>query len=169
TRGAPPGWARPWFQALLLRAGAMRLAVPLVKLHSVLSWERDEQVEPALGQPYWMHGAIYHRGRYVRVVDTAALVLPEERRPPPAERRRGRLLVLGEGEWALSTRELGDVLKLQPEQVQWRSAQGRRPWLAGTVREHLCALLDPEALVALLERDVPPEDGAGLAATPRAE
>ncbi|GEM_PF-540710 len=148
-----PAWARPFFQALTLHVGALRLAVPLVKLHRVVPWEEPDEVEPTVGQPAWMHGLLDHRGQYVQVVDTAELVLPEERRPPLEERRAGKIIIVGDGNWGLACREVGAVLKLTPEQVQWRSAEGRRRWLAGTVREHLCALVDTDAFADMLERE----------------
>lgn len=148
-----PAWARPFFQALTLHVGALRLAVPLVKLHRVVPWEDPDEVEPTVGQPGWMHGLLDHRGRYVQVVDTAELVLPEDRRPPLEERRAGKIIIVGDGNWGLACREVGAVLKLTPDQVQWRSAQGRRRWLAGTVREHLCALVDPDAFADMLEQE----------------
>ncbi|MFP4146956.1 MAG: chemotaxis protein CheW [Halorhodospira sp.] len=148
-----PAWARPFFQVLILHVGAIRLAVPLIKLHRVVAWEDPEEVQPTVGQPRWMHGLLDHRGRYVQVVDTAELVLPEERRPPVAERRKGKIIIVGDGRWGLACRDVGEVLRLRPEQVQWRTAAGQRRWLAGTVREHLCALVDTDAFAELLEQE----------------
>ena len=35
---------------------------------------------------------------------------------------------------------VGGMLQvLRPEQVRWRSARSKRPWLAGTVVKHMCA------------------------------
>ena len=148
-----PAWARPFFQALTIHVGALRLAVPLVKLHRVVPWDDPEAVQPAVGQPEWMHGLLDHRGRYISVVDTAELVLPPERRPEPEERRHGKIIIVGDGTWGLACRDVGDVLKLRPEQVQWRGSASRRRWLAGTVREHLCALVDTDAFAAMLAEE----------------
>lgn len=148
-----PGWARPWFQAMIFHVGQLRIAVPLVKLHRVLRWDESTQVEPYAGQPSWVHGAIYHRKRLVRVVDTAELVLPPSHRPPLEERRRGKLLVVGDGSWALACQDVGDVFRLTPDQIQWRSQQGQQRWLAGTVSERLCALLDTDLFAQLLENE----------------
>lgn len=147
-----PDWAKPSFQALLFTVGNLRLAVPLVKLHSVVPWESME-TEPLPSQPQWMDGLCFYRGRHVRVVNTAELVLPAERRPDPETLRPRKLLVVGDATWALSCRDVEDVITLQPTQVQWRSPQGRRRWLSGTVREHLCALMDTDAFAELLEAE----------------
>jgi len=44
-------------------------------------------------------------------------------------------------------------VRISPDQVKWRSTQGKRPWLAGTVIEHMCALIHVDSLVALLESE----------------
>lgn len=157
-----PSWAHPWFQAMIFHIGPLQVAVPLVKLQRVLRWDTERQVEPYAGQPHWIHGALYHRRRFVRVVDTAELVLPTQHRPAPEERRYGKLLVVGDGSWALACQEVGEVFRLTPKQVQWRSEHGRQRWLAGTVSERLCALLDTDAFTQLLESE---DDLQGALAT----
>jgi purine-binding chemotaxis protein CheW len=141
-----PEWAEPDFQALLFQVGALKLAVPLVKLHSVIPW--SEQVTPMPNQPLWCHGLLRYRERNVRVVDTATLVLPAEKREQPIA--RNHMLVLEGGEWALSCSEIGTVIKLAPHEVKWRREAGQRPWLAGTVLGQLCALLDTQAFASML-------------------
>ncbi len=148
-----PDWARPHFQALILHVGPLRVAVPLVKLRRVVAWADPEAVQPAVGQPEWMHGLLDHRRQLVQVVDTARLILPEDRLPPPAERRAGRIVLVADGSWGLACQEVGDVLRVRADQVAWRTSAGRRPWLAGTVREHLCALIDTDAFARMLERE----------------
>ncbi len=41
-------------------------------------------------------------------------------------------------------------IRLEPSAVKWRTDRGKRAWLAGTVIEHMCALLDVEALAQLI-------------------
>ena len=41
-------------------------------------------------------------------------------------------------------------IRLDPSEVKWRSQRTQRPWLAGTVIEHMCALLDVAALAELI-------------------
>jgi purine-binding chemotaxis protein CheW len=42
------------------------------------------------------------------------------------------------------------VISLRPEDVKWRGSQGRRPWLAGTVIQQMCALLEVDAFLEQL-------------------
>ncbi|MBA1149564.1 chemotaxis protein CheW [Ectothiorhodospiraceae bacterium WFHF3C12] len=145
-----PEWAEPDFQALIFHVGGLKLAVPLVKLHSVVPWE--EQVTPMPNQPGWCHGLFNYRGHNVRVVDTAALVLPADKRAEAAADTPEQILVVGDGRWAMSCTRVGDVVRLKPGEVKWRTARGQRPWLAGTVREKLCAVMDTEAFADMLDR-----------------
>lgn len=148
--GSPvPEWAEPDFQALIFHVGSLKLAVPLVKLHSVVPWE--DQITPTPNKPDWCHGLFHYRGHNVRVVDTARLVLPPEKRALDGAGQPTQILVVGDGRWAMSCTSIGDVVKLTPGEVKWRTAQGRRPWLAGTVRERLCAVMDTEAFAAMLD------------------
>jgi purine-binding chemotaxis protein CheW len=40
---------------------------------------------------------------------------------------------------------------VRPEQVRWREVPGKRPWLAGMVKEKMCALIHVEALIEMLQ------------------
>lgn len=144
-----PEWAEPDFQALIFQVGGLKLAVPLVKLHSVVPWA--DQVTPMPNQPAWCHGLFTYRGHNVRVVDTATLVLPPEKRHLDDADAPSKILVVGDGRWALSCSRVGEVVRLTPGEVKWRTAKGQRPWLAGTVRERLCAVMDTEAFAAMLD------------------
>ena len=86
------------------------------------------------------------------MVDTAGLVLPADRAAldPVTRGRAASLLVIDDGRWALACKQIGEVVALDRSEVKWRSTASKRPWLAGTVSERGCALLDVEQLVLLL-------------------
>lgn len=156
--GVAPAWARPDFQALLFQVGRLKLAVPLLKLHSVVPW--TEHISAMPNQPRWCHGMFRYRERNVVVIDTERLVLPDNRQRTDDETAGAEhILIVGDGRWGLACRTVGEVTRLTPEEVKWRSARGRRPWLAGTVLGRLCALMDTEAFSAMLT-----ESRAGAAA-----
>ena len=145
-----PEWAREPFQCLLFQVAGLKLAVPLARLNGVLPFA---PVTPLPNHSEHFLGLLPHQGRNVRIVDLARVVLAERQLQgglrPAAERCRNIVLVAG-GAWGLACDGIGDALTLDAGRVRWRSAAGRRPWLAGTVLEHLCALLDTEALVEML-------------------
>lgn len=146
----PPAWSRPQFQALLFKVDGLTLAVPLVKLHSVIPWPEDG-VTAMPNQPRWCFGLLRYREQNVRIVDTGTLVIPEDKRASMEPEQPKHILVVGDGRWGLACSAIGDVIKLAPTEVKWRGGQGRRPWLAGTVLGHLCALLDTEAFAEMLK------------------
>ena len=53
-------------------------------------------------------------------------------------------------EWGLAVHQVSRSLRLDPSEIKWRSQRGQRPWLAGTVIEHMCALLDVAELAELI-------------------
>lgn len=146
-----PAWAATEFQCLLFQVAGLTLAVPLAELNGVLPLDLDG-VTPMPGHSALFLGLIDHLGRQVRVVDTAQVVLPPERLAAEGD-PRGRvshLVLIGEGNWGLAASGIGQVISLRSEDVKWRGRQGRRPWLAGTVIQHMCALLELEAFLGLL-------------------
>lgn len=148
---ALPEWGRERFQCLVFHVAGLALAVPLTKLNGVVPW--PESVTPMPNRSALFLGLMRHQQRNVKVVDTALMVLPEGRQPESLSAPQERLehiILLDEGRWGLACDSIGEVLTLDPDEVRWRSAQGKRPWLAGTVLKHLCALLDADAFVELL-------------------
>lgn len=145
-----PEWRKSAFQALFFHVGGLRLAVPLTELHSVVPWG-DVDVTPLPNRPNWFLGLMPYRHRKVRVIDTAAMVLPENKRiAPEAQAAPAHVLVVGDGSWGLVCHGVGDVIRLQPDEVKWRTGQGKRRWLAGTVIGHLSALVDTSAFTDML-------------------
>ncbi|MDN5870576.1 MAG: chemotaxis protein CheW [Nitrococcus sp.] len=145
---AVAAWAYPEFQAQLFKVGRLRLALPVSKLHAVVPWCDGIQVQP--DQPTWCHGLLSYQGREVRVIDTATLVLPADRTTLKGHDHEGFILIAGDGCWGLACHEVEEVVPLTWEEVKWRSERGRRRWLAGTVLEQMCAVLDIDALADLV-------------------
>jgi len=165
---AMPDWAEHEFQALLFTAAGLTLAVPLSELSGIQVWH-GEKVTPMPGHAEWYLGLMEYRERSVPVIDTAQLVLPEERLArlsgDPRE-RIGRIVFIDGGQWGLACDSVDQVITLSHEQVKWRTSRTRRRWLAGTVIEHMCALIDPPAFAEMLAtglEDLPVEqqDDAG--------
>jgi purine-binding chemotaxis protein CheW len=156
TRDEPrPDWANEPFPCLLLKVHGLSLALPLVKLNRILPW-----AEPTLipGYAAWLLGVLRLEGlnRNLKVVDTAALVMPERiDQAPLPEASYQHIVMIGEGEWGLTCEDVSSVITIDPAKVRWRTSRSKRPWLAGTVVEHLCALLDAERLAEMLSAGAP--------------
>lgn len=147
-----PDWASAPFPCLLLKVQGLSLALPLVKLHRILPWSEPT---PIPGYAAWLLGLLPLEGqdRALRVVDTAGLVMPERPIAPADRIPPKHIVMVGEGEWGLTCEDVSNVITITPQQVRWRSERTKRPWLAGTVVEHLCALLDAEKLADLLNQN----------------
>ena len=148
-----PEWGVGGFQALLFRVAGLTLAVPLVELSGVQEWDADA-ITPMPGHSAAYLGVTEYRGRNnVPVVDTAAFVLPPDRLArltvDPTE-RVGRIVFIGDGSWGLACDEVAEVVTLGPDEVRWRTSRTKRRWLAGTVIEHMCAVLDPPVFADML-------------------
>lgn len=157
-----PDWAEHEFQALLFTTAGLTLAVPLSELSGIQVWH-TEKVTPMPGHIDWYLGLMKYRDRSVPIIDTAWLVLPEERlarlKGDPGK-RINRIVFIGGGQWGLACDSVDQVITLRHDQVKWRSSRTRRRWLAGTVIEHMCAIIDPPAFAEMLAtglEDLPPE------------
>lgn len=143
-----PSWAAEPFECLLFDVAGLTLAVPLVCLGSIYSLEGQE-LTPLFGQPEWFLGILPSQAGNLKVLDTARWVMPDRYRD---DFRQGLQYVISvQGyEWGLAVHQVSRSLRLDPNEIKWRSQRGQRPWLAGTVIEHMCALLDVAELAELI-------------------
>ncbi len=138
------------FQALFFSVAGLNLAVPLKSLGGIHKWEAPK---PIFGQPAWYLGIMPHREEQLNVVDSARWVMPEKYTEELAAALDYQYLVmLGESHWGLACENLVSTDTLTPDEVKWRGASGKRPWLAGIVKDKMCALINVDALIALLEQ-----------------
>ena len=146
-----PHWAQDKFECLLFKVAGLTLAVPLKELGGVLTM--DEDLTPLFGQPEWFLGLLPSKtAGTVKTIDTARWVMPEKYTSAAGENLRYVILMEGT-DWGMACHEVAEAISLTPEQVRWRSDRGLRPWLAGTVVEHMCAIMDVAALVDLVNED----------------
>jgi purine-binding chemotaxis protein CheW len=135
-----PQWAQQPFECLLFKVGGLALAVPLVELGAIYPLETD-LLTSIFGQADWFMGLLPVKDYNVRTVDSARVVMPERYRE---EMRAGYryVITLNGTDWGLAVDQVANAVLLDPEQVRWRGQRSQRPWLAGTVVAHMCALLD---------------------------
>lgn len=143
-----PSWAAEPFECLLFDVAGLTLAVPLVCLGSIYSLAGHE-LTPLFGQPEWFLGILPSQAGNLKVLDTARWVMPDRYRD---DFRQGLQYVISvQGyEWGLAVHQVSRSLRLDPNEIKWRTHRGQRPWLAGTVIEHMCALLDVSELAELI-------------------
>lgn len=153
TESIVPDWGQGRFQCLLFKVSGLSLAVPLVKLNSVIPWKEDITQTP--NQTEWYLGLVQHLNHQVKIIDTAMLVMPENRHidisADPSE-RLGHILLVDDFKWGLACDCIGDVIWLTQDEVKWRKDKTSRAWLSGTSLEHLCAIMDTEVFAQMLDK-----------------
>jgi purine-binding chemotaxis protein CheW len=143
-----PEWAQGRFECLIFTVAGLKLAVPLVSLGAIHTM--DKELTPLVGRPPWFLGLLTVGERNVRVVDSAKWIMPE-RYTERVKDNYKFVIRLNDSEWGMACDSVAQSFTLAPEEVRWRTDRGKRPWLAGTVIEHMCALMDVAAVSWLLD------------------
>lgn len=148
TSDGRPAWAEEPFECLLFDVAGLTLAVPLVCLGSIYPLAGHD-LTPLFGQPEWFLGILPSQSGNLKVLDTARWIMPDRYRD---DFRQGLQYVISvQGyEWGLAVHQVSRSLRIDPSEIKWRTQRGQRPWLAGTVIEHMCALLDVSELAELI-------------------
>lgn len=146
-----PEWSEAPFECLIFTVAGLQLAVPLILLGAIHRMESDDEIRPIPGSPRWYMGIRPDRDQNLRVVDTAEWIMAG--RVPENARDNYRFVIrLDNSEWGLACDDVAQSFTLKPDEVRWRSARSKRPWLAGTVIDHMCALIDVRTMADLLVR-----------------
>lgn len=144
----PKSYRQGSFQALFFNVGGLIVAVPLIELGGI---HKIEKTTSLMGKPNWFKGVMLHRDEKINVVDTALWVMPEKY----DEKMKSSLnyqyvIMLNDSSWGLSAENLVDTVVLKEDEVKWLDSPSKRPWLAGLVKDKMCALLDVDSLIQLL-------------------
>ncbi|MBH0038130.1 chemotaxis protein CheW [Pseudoalteromonas sp. SWN166] len=138
------------FQALFFEVAGLTLAVPLKALGGI---HQLGEVNHLFGKPKWFKGVMLNREEKLNVVDTARWVMPEKYDDKlEASLDYQYLITLGDSQWGLLAEKLINNITLSKEDVKWRTNKSKRPWLAGVIKEKMCALIDVDNLNILLEK-----------------
>lgn len=140
------------FQALFFEVAGLVLAVPLQELGGI---HNLTEVNSLFGKPEWFKGVMLNREKKLNVVDSARWVMPEKFDQNMEQSLEYKYLItLGKSEWGLAAERLVETESIHPDAVKWRSKPGKRPWLYGTIKEKMCALLHVSDLIAMLEQGI---------------
>lgn len=144
-----PEWSEQPFECLIFTVAGLQLAVPLILLGAIHRIE--ESIKPIPGSPRWYMGIRADRDHNLRVVDTAEWIMAG--RAPDNARDNYRFVIrLDNSDWGLACDDVAQSFTLKPDEVRWRTTRSKRPWLAGTVVNHMCALIDVRTMADLLVR-----------------
>lgn len=135
------------FQALFFVVSGVTFAVPLTELGGIHQMGR---LNTLIGKPDWFAGVMTQRDSQLNVVDTTRWVMPGKEAEAPYD----YLVMLGSSAWGLACHQLIGTELLVQDRIQWRNSAGKRPWLAGMVKDRMCALLHVRELLQMLDKGV---------------
>ncbi|MDG3088754.1 chemotaxis protein CheW [Vibrio hannami] len=135
------------FQVLYFEVTGVTFAVPLDELGGI---HRIGDMSHLIGRPGWYLGLQTNKEDQLDVVDTAKWVMAERLSDDSHKEGYQYVVMLGLSNWGLASTELKGTETLNADKVNWRTQAGKRPWLAGMVREKMCALIHVEALIKML-------------------
>ncbi len=142
------------FQAMFFDVAGLLIAVPLIELGGIHNVDKTTAL---VGKPDWFEGVMLHREEKINVVDTARWVMPEKCNQTLLDSINYQyVIMLSDSHWGMLAENLVDTISLEQEDVKWLEPSEKRPWLAGLVKDKMCALLDVEALIKMLD------DGANI-------
>lgn len=140
------------FQAMFFDVAGLTVAVPLVELGGI---HNVNKITSLMGKPKWFEGVMIHREEKINVVDTALWVMPEKYNEELKKALNYQyVIMLSNSHWGLLAETLVDTVTLMPEDVKWANSSSKRPWLAGLVKDRMCALLEVESLIQLLNNGI---------------
>lgn len=149
-----PAWANKTFDTLLVDVAGLKLAIPLVVLGHIFQVREGFAHLPGQG-PLFLGTLNTPRGP-LRVINTALLVMPERYDPGFIEQVQFVVSLAAESargqpwQLALAVNRVAQPVNLACEDVVWRGERSKRPWLLGTVKSHMCALLDVDVIGQML-------------------
>jgi len=150
----PKSYRQGDFQTLFFNVAGLTIAVPLIELGGI---HKIDKTTSLMGKPDWFKGVMLYRDEKINVVDTALWVMPEKCDETLKNSLNYQyIIMLNDSRWGLMAENLVDTVVLQQDEVKWLDSTSKRPWLAGLVKNKMCALLDVDALIALLN------EGSGI-------
>jgi purine-binding chemotaxis protein CheW len=136
------------FQALFFELAGLKVAVPLKELGGI---HQLGQVNSLIGKPEWFKGVMLYREQKINIVDTARWVMPEKYDSQMQQQLKYQyVIMLANSNWGICCESLVNTFALEQADVQWRQVEGKRPWMAGVIKEHMCVLIDVDAMIDLL-------------------
>ncbi|MCW8832206.1 MAG: chemotaxis protein CheW [Colwellia sp.] len=150
----PKNYRQGNFQALFFDVAGLTIAVPLIELGGI---HKVTKTTSLMGKPDWFQGVMLHRDEKINVVDTALWVMPEKcDEALKSSLNYQYVIMLSDSRWGLMAEHLVDTVILKQDEVKWLDSPSKRPWLAGLVKDRMCALLDVDSLITLLN------EGSGI-------
>jgi len=145
-----PHWAQNPFDILLIDVSGLKLAVPLVALGHIEPIAGE--LTPLFGQSQWFLGLQKTPFGNIKTIDTAQYVMPEKT-INEGQKNYNFVISINGMNWGLAVDAIDQPILIDPESIRWRAKRSNRPWMAGTVKDHMCVLLDIPVMGEILLKE----------------
>lgn len=123
-------------KCFVFTVAGLKLALPLARVTEIVDFAecRGGRVSPSV------LGSLVYDERNVPVLDSARIILPESNVTPSYQ----WLVIVDHGSYALACDSVQASMEVAHDAVRWRTQNTKRRWLAGTLLQQRCALLDAD-------------------------
>ena len=146
------------FQALLCEVSGVTIALPLIELGGI---HKIDKLSMNAKKPSWFKGVLIKGDLQFNCIDAATWLVPQKySNVNAAIDNNGKVgasnvqesdyqfaVQLGKSEYALCCHSINNTIELTSNDVKWRSNSQKHPWLAGLLKEKMCALIDGAKMV----------------------
>ena len=125
-------------KCFVFTVAGLKLALPLARVTEIVDF--SECRGTAAGS--LLLGELMHEGHSVPVLDSARIMLPDRNVTPSYQ----WLVIVDRGSYALACDSVEPNMEVAYDAVRWRTHFTKRRWLAGTLLQQRCALLDADEI-----------------------
>jgi len=123
-------------KCFVFTVAGLKLALPLARVTEIVDFAECS----GAAVPPLVLGSVVHEGHNVPVLDSARIILPDSNMTPSYQ----WLVIVDHGSYALACDSVDPSMEVAHDAVRWRTHLTKRRWLAGTLLQQRCALLDAD-------------------------
>lgn len=147
------------FPCLIFEVEEYSFGVVLEQLDYVV--ESDLKLTILPGQVSWLMGVLRKRGRNIKLIDLPNYFDQTNSKSSMVKLVKNsknliKVLVLVGNPWGIPVSAMKETVNIRPNQIQWHPGDNGRTWIAGTLKEQMCPLLDLFKLGNSLDQQVTP-------------
>lgn len=133
------------FQVLLFKISNVTIAIPLIELGGI---HQLTKISKVARQPTWCKGILLKGTEKFTCIDASSWLMPHKVDGTLALENECKFGVqLGKTKFLLCCNSISETVELSKDDVKWRKNTNLRPWLAGLLKEEMCALIDGAQMV----------------------
>lgn len=132
------------FQVLLCEIANVTIAIPLVELGGI---HKLTKISSMAQQPSWCKGILIKGKEKFTCIDVGPWLIPTTSNYVGEASEYKFAVQLGKSPYVLCCNSISSTVDLVKDDVKWREHPSVRPWLAGLLKERMCALIDGAHMV----------------------